>query len=121
MVCDRFADSTVAYQGHGQGADLDALDRLKAVAIGDTAPDLTIILDLPIEDGLARAAARADDKSRYERMDHEMHARVRQGFLTIAKREPKRCAVIDAVHSADAVHEAVWRLITARLGGVQGG
>lgn len=115
VISDRFADSTIAYQGYGQGADLEALARLQNLALDDFAPDLTLVLDLPVERGLARADARGDAKSRYERMDQAMHERLRQGFLQIAKDAPKRCAVIDADRDADAVHHDVVAAVRARL------
>lgn len=115
VISDRFADSTIAYQGHGQGADLGALNRLQELALEGFAPDLTLVLDLPVARGLARAAARDDQKSRYERMDHGMHERLRQGFLQIAKSAPGRCAVIDADHDAETVHSAVMAAVRERL------
>lgn len=115
VVSDRFADSTIAYQGYGQGADLQSLEQMYALAVGDLAPDLTLMLDLPVEAGLARAAARPDRGSRYERMDRAMHERLRAGFLEIAKQDPSRCIVIDAAPSEDAVHDTVWRAVRERL------
>jgi dTMP kinase len=116
VVSDRFADSTMAYQGYGQGVDQSDLERLYQVTVGEFAPDLTIILDLPVETGLARAKGRADGGSRYERMDTTMHERLRQGFLAIARRQPTRCVVIDASAPADVVHTAIRRAVSERLG-----
>jgi dTMP kinase len=115
VVSDRFADSTLAYQGSAGGvprADLEALHRIIA---GDFAPDLTLILDLPIDLGLARAAARAGAETRFERKDRAFHERLRQGFLDIAAREPKRCVMIDATGDVDAVHQAVLAAVRERL------
>jgi dTMP kinase len=103
VVCDRFADSTAAYQGYGQGASLEFIASLFAAVVGDTAPDLTFILDLPVIDGLRRAAARPGHEHRYERMAAEFHERLRAGFLAIARGEPGRCVVIDAGRGIDAV------------------
>lgn len=120
VISDRFHDSTRAYQGFGRGvadADIEALRRL---AIGDTKPDLTLILDLPVADGLGRAQARLKAKGsgedRFERMDLGFHERMRQGFLGIAKAEPKRCVVVDARGDVDAVHAAVMAALNERLG-----
>ena len=82
--------------------------------LGDFAPDLTIILDLPVELGLARSAARGG-ADRYERMDKAFHQRLRDGFLAIAKDEPERCAVIDASLGMDQVHDAILALVDNRL------
>ena len=115
VVSDRFADSTLAYQGSAGGvprADLEALHRLIAE---DFAPDLTLILDLPVELGLARAQARRGAETRFERKPRAFHEKLRQGFLDIATREPQRCAVIDAALDADAVHQAVLAALRERL------
>jgi dTMP kinase len=116
VVCDRFADSTLAYQGHGRGLPLADLLALQRIAIGDFAPDLTLVLDLPAGVGLARAARRTGDADRFERLDRDFHERLRQGFLKIAADNPARCVVIDATGDADSVHRAVLAAVTARLG-----
>jgi dTMP kinase len=115
VVCDRFADSTLAYQGYGRGlpfADLQALHRF---ALGDFAPDLTLILDLPVEEGLARAARRSGTTDRFERLDHAFHQRLREGFHQIAAADPQRCVLIDASRGCDQVHRAVLATVAARL------
>jgi len=116
VVSDRFADSTRAYQGFGHGIDLDMLDELYAIAVGDFRPDLTLILDLPVETGLARAAARRGAETRYESLPREFHERVRAGFLDIAKKEPRRCAVIDATQDIDTIAAAIARTVGERMG-----
>ncbi|WP_119165640.1 dTMP kinase [Algihabitans albus] len=108
VVCDRFADSTRAYQGAGQGGDAVLIEDLYRQVVGAFAPCMTFILDLPVETGLARAAARNEGGERYEGMDRTFHERLRQGFLEIARREPQRCRVIDATAAEDAVAAAVW-------------
>ena len=116
VVCDRFADSTMAYQGYGGGvprADLAVLYRMIA---GDFAPDLTLILDLPVELGLQRAATRQGNETRFENMDRAFHERLRQGFLDIARLEPQRCGIIDAAADTDAVHHAVLGVVRSRFG-----
>ena len=119
VVSDRFADSTMAYQGYGHELGREAVQAVTRLAVGDTAPDLTVILDLPPEMGLARARARGRaDKSaedRYERMGADFHERLRAGFLDIARREPERCVVIDAAGQPEAVGEAIWRAAAERL------
>lgn len=116
VVCDRFFDSTMAYQGYGLGLGRDLVATLQTTALGDFRPDLTLILDLPVEDGLARAAARRGGEDRYERMDVAFHHRLRNGFLDIAAREPERCAVIDAGHPIETVRQAILDSVAQRLG-----
>jgi dTMP kinase len=120
VVSDRFADSTVAYQGYGHDLGAETVHRLHRLVLGDFQPDLTIILDLPVDDGLARAHGRKDGHSvrenRYERMDKGFHQRLRDGFLDIARRNPERCAVVDAGKDEKAVHEWIRTLVHNRLG-----
>lgn len=115
VVCDRFADSTMAYQGYGHGLDLRDIAGLYRLCVGATKPDLTLILDLPVEAGLARAASRQGGEDRYERMDAAFHRRLRDGFLEIARREPERCVVIDASGDVDTVHAAIADTVRQRL------
>jgi dTMP kinase len=116
VVSDRFADSTLAYQGYGHGVDRRIFEQLYELAVGAFRPDLTIILDVPIEIGLKRAAERRGAETRYESLPRDFHARVRTGFLEIAKREPKRCIVIDATGSVDAIAAAIAEAVKERLG-----
>lgn len=126
VVCDRFSDSTRAYQGAAGGVRPPILTTLERVIVGDTRPDLTLVLDLPAGDGLARVAqqsagekgaaaggTRAPD--RFERMDTGFHEALRNGFLEIARMEPERCVVIDAKQPASAVAEDVWEAVVERL------
>ena len=115
VICDRFADSTLAYQGYGRGMALEDLRAIQRIVAGDVAPDLTLILDLPVEIGLARAAARGD-RTRFEAMDLAFHERLRAGFRRIADAEPQRCVVIDASCSVDIVQAALRAVIAERLG-----
>ncbi|WP_421998702.1 dTMP kinase [Reyranella sp.] len=117
VVCDRFADSTTAYQGYGHGIDRHLLQQLYDLAVGDFRPDLTLVLDLPVEVGLARAAARHGSENRYEGLQRDFHERVRGGFLDIAAREPGRCVVIDATGDVDSIAAAIGAAVTQRLGG----
>lgn len=114
VVCDRYADSTVAYQGYGQGADCDAIGAL-ARLIG-LRPDLTIVLDVSVATGQARLAARGLPADRYERLGAEFLARVHAGFRTIAAAEPERCVLISAEDSEPAVATAVLAAVASRLG-----
>jgi len=116
VVSDRFADSTLAYQSHGQGVDPDSVAALYALTVGAEKPDLTLLLDLPVEEGLARASRRGEGGRRYEAMDPSFHQRLRAGFLAIAEAEPERCRVIDATRAPAEVHRAVRDAVAARLG-----
>jgi dTMP kinase len=115
VISDRFADSTLAYQGFGKGVALEELGLLHRSALGDFAPDLTVILDLPVELGLARAAARSAS-DRFERLGREFHERVHRGFRQIAADNPHRCALIDAAGDPTMVHHAVLATVKERLG-----
>ncbi|HRQ82539.1 MAG TPA: dTMP kinase [Azospirillaceae bacterium] len=115
VVCDRFSDSTLAYQGYGAGLPLDDLRTLFRLALGDFMPDLTLVFDLPVDVGLGRATARAGGEDRFERMGRDFHQRLRDGFRAIAAAEPERCAVIDAGADIDAVTADVLAVVSARL------
>ena len=117
VVSDRFYDSTMAYQGYGQGLGPMAVRNLQFVALGDFAPDLTLVLDIAPDDGLGRESnSEAGDETRYGRMGLEFHTRVRDGFLAIAGAEPDRCVVIDASRSLAEVQAAVFATVSDRLG-----
>ena len=119
VLCDRFLDSTRAYQGAGGGAAPDLIRALENHIVGAMIPDLTLILDLPISVGLARAAARGEGEARFEAKGYAFHERLRAGFLAIAAAEPARCVVIDAGASLDDVSEAIWRAVETRLAGAK--
>ncbi len=114
VLCDRFADSTRAYQGAAGGMDPDFIAALERSVVANTRPDLTLILDAPAEVGLGRAAGRGGAEARFESKGLAFHRRLRDGFLNIAAQEPERCVVIDALADEDAVAEAVWRVVSAR-------
>ncbi|MGQ0663269.1 MAG: dTMP kinase [Pseudomonadota bacterium] len=120
VVSDRFADSTMAYQGYGHRLGRQAVEALHRLTLGAFKPDLTLILDLDARAGLERAAARGGGEDRYERMDEAFHRRLRRGFLDTARREPRRCKVIDASDSVEAtgakILAAVARRFKLRLG-----
>lgn len=112
VVCDRYHDSTMAYQGYGGGLPVPWLDRLGREAIGGLMPDLTIVLDLPPKAGLRRVKGAKD---RMERKALAFHRRVRRGFLTIAKRSPRRCVVLDATRPPAAIHHQIMKVVSDRL------
>ena len=114
VVCARFADSTLAYQGYGAGAPLDRLRALEAVATDGRRPDLTILLDLPVAAGLARKSA--EDVTRFEAdFDLAFHERVRAGFLELAVAEPGRFVVVDATRDEDEVAGSIAQAVDRRL------
>ncbi|MET7244656.1 dTMP kinase [Methylobacterium sp. EM32] len=119
VLCDRFSDSTRAYQGAAGGLEPETLSALERVVVGTTRPDLTLILDLSPEIGLARARQRghaaASSPDRFEAEALGFHERLRAAFLAIAAAEPARCAVIDAQGSPDRVAQAIRAAIAARL------
>ena len=116
VLCDRFVDSTFAYQGYGHGMDRNILSGLTRLAIGDFAPDLTLVLDIPVEEGLRRAGAREGGEDRYERMGRDFHQRLRAGFTAIARDNPDRCALLDASGTTKTVEAAIWAIVAERLG-----
>jgi dTMP kinase len=116
VVCDRFSDSTVAYQGYGRSLALADITTLHRLTLGGFAPDLTLILDLPVETGLARVAARPGMADRFERLDPAFHERLRQGFLAIAAAAPERCVLIDAATAPQLVERAILAAVKQRLG-----
>lgn len=115
VVCDRFADSTMAYQGYGLGVARDLIEDLYLVVVGDMKPDLTVILDIPPEIGLKRADQRQSGGTRYERMDVAFHARLRDGFMDIARRDTERCVVVDATGSIEVIAAEIHQHIETRL------
>jgi dTMP kinase len=125
VICDRFADSTRAYQGALGRLDPLLMTGLERVALNGFKPDLTLILDVPVEVGLARAAARrgAAESDRFEREGRGFHTRLRQAYLDIAESEPERCIVIDGSAAPDEVEELAWAAVSLKLspGGASGG
>jgi dTMP kinase len=115
VVCDRFADSTRAYQGAAGGTDPGLIAALERYILDGVRPDLTLVFDFPPEAGLARAAARPGAEMRFESKGMAFHERLRAGFLAIAQAEPDRCALIDAAGSVETVEAAVWSAVQDRL------
>lgn len=111
VLCDRFYDSTTAYQGAGHGVAASTLEELRRIALGALKPDLTVLLDLDIETGLVRAQIRGGKETRFERFDRAFHQRVRDGFLAIARAEPERVRLINAADTPDAVAAAILALV----------
>ncbi len=114
VVCDRFSDSTRAYQGAGGGVPDRVIEALDATVVGPDQPDLTLMLDAPVEVGLERARVRGGD-ARFESMGHAFHDRLREAFLAIAGAAPGRCVVMDATAAPDAVAAQVWDAVERRL------
>lgn len=115
VICDRFTDSTVAYQGYGHGFDIPTIRAIETLTLNGFKPDITFLLDLPVADGLKRSLAQKDKSSgrentedRFEKMDVSFHEKLRQGFLTIAREDSWRCVVIDATQTADDVFNTVF-------------
>ncbi len=115
VVCDRFADSSRAYQGAGGGVAQSFIEQIDAGVVGDDQPDLTLVFDLPVEVGLERAFGRGLFETRFESKGLEFHQRLREGFLRIVEAHPERCVLIDAVGSLDEVEARVWRAVQDRL------
>ena len=122
VLCDRFADSTRAYQGAAGGLQLEVLLQLERLVIAKTPPDLTFILDLDVAKAFDRVAKRRDQQAdtnagddAYERRNRKFHEALRQGFLTIAQAEPNRCVVLDAEPEQPHIAEEVWRCVQERL------
>ncbi len=110
VVCDRFFDSTRAYQGAGGGAPAELIASLEMAVVGDDRPDLTLVLDLPAEVGLERAISRTT-LDRIEGRDRGFHERLRAAFLEIAGREPDRCRLVDAAPDIETVAAAIWEAV----------
>lgn len=126
VICDRFTDSTIAYQGYGHGHPLDVIENVRALSLGNFAPDLTIILDIDPEEGLRRSDRRLaaeqfqvkeEREDRYEQLDIAFHERLRRGFLEIAGKEPERCHVISALQDIDAVSGQIADIVREKLEG----
>jgi len=121
VLCDRFADATLAYQGFGRGLDAAFIGALNAFSACSLVPDLTLLFDLPVEAGLARARRRAAGmgpetaEDRFEQEDSEFHRRVRAGYLTLAAAEPARFRIIDGAADVETVHAEVGRCLAALI------
>jgi dTMP kinase len=115
VLCDRFSDSTRAYQGAAGGVEPRFLDAVERAVVGATRPDLTLVLDLAPAEGLARAEARAGARDRFEAESAAFHERLRQAFRAIAAADPARCVLVDAGRPPDAVEADIWAAVARRL------
>lgn len=107
VVCDRFVDSTIVYQGKARGLGADYIRALHLLTLGDFKPDLTLYIDIAPETGLKRAGERKGTETRFESLDLQFHESVRAGFLALAKAEPQRVVKIDGAQSKETVHAAI--------------
>lgn len=115
VLCDRFVDSTMAYQGYGHELGREIIEKLQAIVVEQLLPELTIIMDIDPEEGLGRAGSRAGGEDRYESMAVAFHQRLRDGFLDIARRAPERCALVPARGSIEVIESQVLDLVRTRL------
>jgi len=113
VVCDRFDDSTVAYQGYGRGLNIEQILTLNRIATGGLIPDLTVLIDIPVIEGLARKRHAAAD--RFEREEIAFHERVRKGYLSLAKAEPRRFMVIDGRRDRKTIAGLIWSGVSSLL------
>ncbi|MEK6745632.1 MAG: dTMP kinase [Pseudomonadota bacterium] len=116
VICDRFLDSTMVYQGIGKGLGTAYIKSLHHMLFGGFMPNLTIILDIAPEEGLKRAGTRSDNENRFEKLGIEFHKKIRAGFLEIAEMETERCVVLDANQDAEKLHKQIVETIKTRCG-----
>jgi len=114
VICDRFIDSTLAYQGYGRGIDLSLVERLNREATGGLKPNLTVLIDLPVEEAFKRISERRKDRMESESL--KFHQRVREGFLEIARREPERFLIVDGRKKVEELHTLILGEVLGRLG-----
>jgi dTMP kinase len=107
VICDRFTDSTIAYQGYGRGVDLSFLSLLSNTVLGECIPNRTFLFDLDPAIGVQRALSRHTSETRFEKMDLSFHQRLREGFLEIARKNPNRCRVISALDTVQNIHQKI--------------
>jgi len=119
VLCDRFADATLAYQGYGRGVDLAWIEKIHARTVENIKPDLTFLLDVPVEEGLRRAFKRmekhTDKEDRFEREALDFHQRVRDGYLTLARREPQRILTLDGMKDEETIHQGIVSHLSSKL------
>ena len=115
VICDRYADSTTAYQGYGRGLDLEMVKTINKTATQELKPDLTVLLDLPVEAGLARKRGKRQD--RFEQEELAFHQRVREGYLKLAASDPRRWLVIDATQPKEKIAQTIWQRVSQLLSG----
>ncbi len=119
IICDRFSDSTIAYQGYGRGVEITKIKEIEKLSIGDFKPDITFILDIDPRAGLLRSNARLSDEDstedRFERMDINFHEKLRKGFLEIASQDKKRCYIINAAQGVEEIFNEVKNITLTKL------
>jgi dTMP kinase len=120
VVCDRFSDSSRAYQGAGGGVAADFIEQVDAAVVGATQPDLVLVMDMPVEAGLKRAEARGDAENRFESKGLLFHERLRAGFLAQAVQAPERYRVIDADRGIEPIAADIWRLVLSAFPELRG-
>ena len=113
VICDRFTPSTLAYQGHGRGLDMDAVRAVNGMATDGLSPDLVVLLDIPVEAGLGRKKSR--ERDRFESESLAFHARVRRGYLDMAKADPERWLVVDGRLPRKVIEETIWKRVSVLL------
>jgi dTMP kinase len=113
VICDRYADSTIAYQGYGRKIDIDAIKNTNEIATRGLKPDLTILLDIPVSEGFARKTGQEPD--RFEKEARAFHQRVRKGYLQLAAEEPQRWLVIDASLPKEKIKQIIWEKVSSLL------
>jgi dTMP kinase len=113
VICDRFTDSTIAYQGYGRGIDIETIKKVNSLATGTLKPDLTMLLDISPEAGFARKTGQEPD--RFEKEDRAFHRRVRKGYLKLAADEPRRWLVIDAALPKEKIKQMIWQKVSSLI------
>jgi dTMP kinase len=109
VLCDRFIDSTVSYQGYGRGLDLKLIDELNAIATQNTLPDITFFLDMSVENAFQRLKSRGSKADRFESLSHDFYEKVRKGYLDLNKKDPKRLIIINAERNIEEIHSDIVR------------
>lgn len=115
VICDRYTDSTIVYQGYGRGLDIETIKDMNSKATAGLKPDLTVLLDIPVEEAFARKKGQEQD--RFEREDKLFHQKVRKGYLKLAAAEPERWLVVDASQSKEAISQIIWGKVSGLLSG----
>ncbi len=115
VVCDRFVDSTTAYQGYGRGLNLQDVERVNAIATGGTITDITVLVDIEVDEIARRRMKAGLPADRMESGGKEFYEKVRAGFLSIARNDPKRCIVVDGSQPIPELHEKIWNIVQQRL------
>ncbi len=113
VICDRYTDSTVAYQGYGRKIDIDTINKINSLATAGLKPDLTVLLDIPVSDGFARKTGQEPD--RFEKEAKAFHQRVRKGYLRLAVEDTQRWLVVDACLSKAKIQQIIWEKVSSLL------